>query len=100
MVTTQDSILMLHYKVVQLKFMLLTNFTPINLIKSAYGNLKGHCSEEKGAIDHIKVQVKNNGLELGAPINNEDNWFAHQNDFNQLLAELNSCYGPESAISP
>lgn len=41
MVTTQDDILMLHYKVAQLKFMLLTNFTPINLIKNAYGNLKG-----------------------------------------------------------
>lgn len=23
----------------------------------------------------------------------QDNWIAHQDDFNQLLAELNNCHG-------
>lgn len=27
----------------------------------------------------------------------QDNWIAHQDDFNQLLAELNTCHGPETA---
>ena len=30
-------------------------------------------------------------------INKEDNWIAHQDDFNQLLAELNNCHGQDSS---
>ena len=30
-------------------------------------------------------------------INNEENWIAHQDDFNQLLAELNNCHGQDSS---
>ncbi|KAI5619833.1 PIN2/TERF1-interacting telomerase inhibitor 1 isoform X1 [Silurus asotus] len=54
---------------------------------------KGLGKSEQGATEHIKVKVKNNSLGLGTAINNEDNWIAHQDDFNQLLAELNSCHG-------
>ena len=27
----------------------------------------------------------------------QDNWIAHQDDFNQLLAALNTCHGQETA---
>ncbi|XP_036096312.1 PIN2/TERF1-interacting telomerase inhibitor 1 isoform X1 [Molossus molossus] len=67
------------------------------LEKMGWSKGKGLGAQEQGATDHIKVQVKNNHLGLGATINNEDNWIAHQDDFNQLLAELNTCHGLETA---
>uniref|UniRef100_A0AC11B7C8 PIN2 (TERF1) interacting telomerase inhibitor 1 n=1 Tax=Ovis aries TaxID=9940 RepID=A0AC11B7C8_SHEEP len=70
------------------------------LEKMGWSKGKGLGAQEQGATDHIKVQVKNNHLGLGATINNEDNWIAHQDDFNQLLAQLNTCHGQETADSP
>uniref|UniRef100_A0A2K5S270 G-patch domain-containing protein n=1 Tax=Cebus imitator TaxID=2715852 RepID=A0A2K5S270_CEBIM len=67
------------------------------LEKMGWSKGKGLGAQEQGATDHIKVQVKNNHLGLGATINNEDNWIVHQDDFNQLLAELNTCRGQETA---
>lgn len=64
-----------------------------------WGGLKGLGAQEQGATEHIKVKVKNNNLGLGATNNNEDNWIAHQDDFNQLLAALNTCHGQETADS-
>ncbi|XP_037382442.1 PIN2/TERF1-interacting telomerase inhibitor 1 isoform X2 [Talpa occidentalis] len=69
------------------------------LEKMGWSKGKGLGAQEQGATEHIKVQVKNNHLGLGATVNNEDNWIAHQDDFNQLLAELNSCHGQETADS-
>ncbi|KAM8765659.1 PIN2/TERF1-interacting telomerase inhibitor 1 isoform 2-T2 [Rhynchonycteris naso] len=69
------------------------------LEKMGWSKGKGLGAQEQGATEHIKVQVKNNHLGLGATINNEDNWIAHQDDFNHLLAELNTCHGPETADS-
>ncbi|XP_020928310.1 PIN2/TERF1-interacting telomerase inhibitor 1 isoform X2 [Sus scrofa] len=69
------------------------------LEKMGWSKGKGLGAQEQGATDHIKVQVKNNHLGLGATINNEDNWIAHQDDFNQLLAALNTCHGQETADS-
>ncbi|XP_037668899.1 PIN2/TERF1-interacting telomerase inhibitor 1 [Choloepus didactylus] len=69
------------------------------LEKMGWSKGKGLGAQEQGATDHIKVQVKNNHLGLGATINNEDNWIAHQDDFNQLLTELNTCHGQEKADS-
>ncbi|XP_066134930.1 PIN2/TERF1-interacting telomerase inhibitor 1 isoform X3 [Saccopteryx bilineata] len=66
------------------------------LEKMGWSKGKGLGAQEQGATEHIKVQVKNNHLGLGATINNEDNWIAHQDDFNHLLAELNTCHGPET----
>lgn len=54
---------------------------------------KGLGVQEQGNTEHIKVRVKNNTLGLGAAVNYEDSWLAHQDDFNQLLAELNNCHG-------
>ncbi|KAM6149768.1 PIN2/TERF1-interacting telomerase inhibitor 1 [Erethizon dorsatum] len=70
------------------------------LEKMGWSKGKGLGAQEQGATEHIKVQVKNNHLGLGATISNEDNWIAHQDDFNQLLAELNTCHGQETTDSP
>ncbi|XP_012879640.1 PREDICTED: PIN2/TERF1-interacting telomerase inhibitor 1 [Dipodomys ordii] len=67
------------------------------LEKMGWSKGKGLGAQEQGATDHIKVQVKNNHLGLGATNNNEDNWIANQDDFNQLLAELSSHHGQETA---
>ncbi|XP_078005781.1 PIN2/TERF1-interacting telomerase inhibitor 1 isoform X2 [Phascolarctos cinereus] len=65
------------------------------LEKMGWSKGKGLGAQEQGATEHIKVQVKNNQLGLGASANHEDNWLAPQAEFNQLLAELNSCHGQE-----
>ncbi|XP_064882209.1 PIN2/TERF1-interacting telomerase inhibitor 1 isoform X2 [Oncorhynchus nerka] len=52
---------------------------------------------EQGSTEHIKVKVKNNQLGLGTTASHEDNWIAHQDDFNQLLADLNNCHGQNTA---
>ncbi|XP_066451018.1 PIN2/TERF1-interacting telomerase inhibitor 1 [Eleutherodactylus coqui] len=69
------------------------------LEKMGWSKGKGLGAQEQGATEHIRVQVKNNTLGLGASSNHEDNWIAHQDDFNQLLAELNDCHGTASAAS-
>ncbi|XP_060773635.1 PIN2/TERF1-interacting telomerase inhibitor 1 [Neoarius graeffei] len=61
---------------------------------------KGLGKSEQGATEHIRVKVKNNSLGLGNLVNNEDNWIAHQDDFNQLLAELNNCHGQNNTEEP
>ncbi|XP_008570262.1 PREDICTED: PIN2/TERF1-interacting telomerase inhibitor 1 [Galeopterus variegatus] len=67
------------------------------LEKMGWSKGKGLGAQEQGATEHIKVQVKNNHLGLGAAVSNEDNWIAHQDDFNQLLAALSTCHGQETA---
>ncbi|XP_072842775.2 PIN2/TERF1-interacting telomerase inhibitor 1 isoform X2 [Pogona vitticeps] len=65
------------------------------LEKMGWSKGKGLGAQEQGNPEHIRVQVKNNTLGLGAPASQGDNWIAHQDDFNQLLAELNNCHGQE-----
>ncbi|XP_004614809.2 PIN2/TERF1-interacting telomerase inhibitor 1 [Sorex araneus] len=67
------------------------------LEKMGWSKGKGLGAQEQGATEHIRVRVKNNNLGLGATVNNEDNWIAHQDDFNQLLAALNSHHRQEAA---
>ncbi|KGL95697.1 PIN2/TERF1-interacting telomerase inhibitor 1, partial [Charadrius vociferus] len=69
------------------------------LEKMGWSKGKGLGAQEQGNTEHIKVQVKNNTLGLGATINYEDNWIAHQDDFNQLLAELNDCHGQGETVN-
>ncbi|XP_049913609.1 PIN2/TERF1-interacting telomerase inhibitor 1 [Epinephelus moara] len=57
---------------------------------------KGLGRSEQGSTDHIKVKVKNNNYGLGTSASYEDNWIAHQDDFNELLAQLNSCHAQNS----
>uniref|UniRef100_A0A673VU08 PIN2 (TERF1) interacting telomerase inhibitor 1 n=1 Tax=Salmo trutta TaxID=8032 RepID=A0A673VU08_SALTR len=58
---------------------------------------KGLGRTEQGSTEHVKVKVKNNQLGLGTIASHEDNWIAHQDDFNQLLADLNNCHGQNTA---
>ncbi|XP_064359906.1 PIN2/TERF1-interacting telomerase inhibitor 1-like isoform X5 [Dromaius novaehollandiae] len=68
------------------------------LEKMGWSKGKGLGAQEQGNTEHIKVHVKNNMLGLGATINHEDSWIAHQDDFNQLLAELNDCHGQGETV--
>ncbi|XP_067273174.1 PIN2/TERF1-interacting telomerase inhibitor 1 [Pseudorasbora parva] len=61
---------------------------------------KGLGKTEQGSTENIKVKVKNNKMGLGTAVNNEDNWIAHQDDFNQLLADLNNCHGQNLTDNP
>ncbi|XP_071757623.2 PIN2/TERF1-interacting telomerase inhibitor 1 [Centroberyx gerrardi] len=61
---------------------------------------KGLGRTEQGSTDHIKVKVKNNNLGLGTTASYEDSWIAHQDDFNQLLADLNNCHGQNNTNEP
>ncbi|XP_068610151.1 PIN2/TERF1-interacting telomerase inhibitor 1 [Brachionichthys hirsutus] len=61
---------------------------------------KGLGRSEQGATDHIKVKVKNDGYGLGATASYEDNWIAHQEDFSELLAQLNSHHGQNASAEP
>uniref|UniRef100_V9KVT1 Pin2-interacting protein X1 n=1 Tax=Callorhinchus milii TaxID=7868 RepID=V9KVT1_CALMI len=62
------------------------------LEKMGWSKGKGLGAQEQGSTEHVKVLLKSNKLGLGAAVNHEDNWIAHQDDFNQLLSELNSCH--------
>ncbi|XP_075454812.1 PIN2/TERF1-interacting telomerase inhibitor 1 isoform X1 [Ascaphus truei] len=68
--------------------------------KMGWSKGKGLGAQEQGSTEHIKVKVKNNSLGLGASVTHEDNWIAHQDDFNQILAELNTCHGSEESERP
>ncbi|XP_028997215.1 PIN2/TERF1-interacting telomerase inhibitor 1 isoform X2 [Betta splendens] len=61
---------------------------------------KGLGRSEQGSTDHIKVKVKNDNYGLGANASYEDNWIAHQDDFNDLLAQLNNHHGQNSNEPP
>ncbi|XP_068433222.1 PIN2/TERF1-interacting telomerase inhibitor 1 [Clinocottus analis] len=58
---------------------------------------KGLGVSEQGMVDHVKVKVKNDQLGIGHSVSYEDNWIAHQDDFNELLAQLNNCHGQNSS---
>ncbi|KAM6906133.1 PIN2/TERF1-interacting telomerase inhibitor 1 [Lycodopsis pacificus] len=60
---------------------------------------KGLGRSEQGSTDNIKVKVKNNNYGLGTSASSEDNWIAHQDDFNELLAQLNNCHGQNSSAA-
>jgi hypothetical protein len=51
---------------------------------------KGLGANEDGKVDHITVKVKNDSTGVGCTKNYADNWIAHQDDFNSLLANLNA----------
>uniref|UniRef100_A0A8C4ECJ1 PIN2 (TERF1) interacting telomerase inhibitor 1 n=1 Tax=Dicentrarchus labrax TaxID=13489 RepID=A0A8C4ECJ1_DICLA len=61
---------------------------------------KGLGRSEQGSTDHIKVKVKNNNYGLGTSASYEDNWIAHQDDFNELLAQLNNHHGQNNSTAP
>ncbi|KAK5880242.1 hypothetical protein CesoFtcFv8_023290 [Champsocephalus esox] len=54
----------------------------------------------RGSTDHIKVKVKNNHQGFGTTASSEDKWIAHQDDFNELLAQLNNHHGQKNSAEP
>lgn len=59
------------------------------LEKFGWSKGKGLGAKEDGNVTHVKVSVKNNNHGLGCSKTQVDNWIAHQDDFNALLANLN-----------
>lgn len=51
---------------------------------------KGLGVNETGGTSSIKVKMKNNLNGIGVKQANDDNWIAHQDDFNALLSSLNN----------
>ncbi|KAK1888706.1 PIN2/TERF1-interacting telomerase inhibitor 1, partial [Dissostichus eleginoides] len=58
---------------------------------------KGLGRAQQGSTDHIKVKVKNNHQGFGTTASSEDKWIAHQDDFNELLAQLNNHHGQNNS---
>ncbi|KAK5903634.1 hypothetical protein CgunFtcFv8_007395 [Champsocephalus gunnari] len=61
---------------------------------------KGLGRAQQGSTDHIKVKVKNNHQGFGTTASSEDKWIAHQDDFNELLAQLNNHHGQNNSAEP
>lgn len=59
------------------------------LEKFGWSKGKGLGAKEDGLVDHVKVSLKNDNHGLGCSKSQVDNWIAHQDDFNALLANLN-----------
>ncbi|XP_052245173.1 PIN2/TERF1-interacting telomerase inhibitor 1-like isoform X2 [Dreissena polymorpha] len=57
--------------------------------KMGWSKGKGLGANEDGKTEHVAVNVKNDTRGVGCSKNHADNWIAHQDDFNSLLASLN-----------
>ncbi|XP_063401653.1 PIN2/TERF1-interacting telomerase inhibitor 1-like [Mytilus trossulus] len=64
------------------------------LEKFGWSKGKGLGAKEDGLVDHVKVSLKNDNHGLGCAKSQVDNWIAHQDDFNALLANLNQSNTP------
>jgi len=53
---------------------------------------KGLGAQEDGETQNIKVKVKNDKHGIGANNDYSDTWLDHQDDFNSVLAALNTCH--------
>ena len=53
---------------------------------------KGLGAQEDGETENIKVKVKNDKHGIGANNDYSDTWLDHQDDFNSILASLNTCH--------
>jgi len=53
---------------------------------------KGLGAQEDGETQNIKVKVKNDKHGIGANNDYSDTWLDHQDDFNSILAALNTCH--------
>eukprot|EP00794_Sanderia_malayensis_P016726 gene16726-18420_t len=57
--------------------------------KMGWSEGKGLGANEDGEVSHVKVKNRRENLGLGSTTNHSENWLAHQDDFNSLLANLN-----------
>ena len=53
---------------------------------------KGLGAQEDGETENIKVKVKNDKQGIGATNDYSDTWLDHQDDFNSILAALNTSH--------
>ena len=53
---------------------------------------KGLGAQEDGETQNVKVKVKNDKQGIGANNDYSDTWLDHQDDFNSILAALNTCH--------
>jgi len=66
-----------------------TKFGYQMLSKMGWSEGKGLGSRMSGNTSHVKVTKKRSASGLGSTQANDDNWIAHQDDFNALLGALN-----------
>ncbi|XP_039256900.1 PIN2/TERF1-interacting telomerase inhibitor 1-like [Styela clava] len=59
---------------------------------------KGLGANEDGRIAHIKIKHKNDNRGVGCSIKQEQNWVAHQDDFADLLAQLNNHHSDQTDV--
>jgi len=60
--------------------------------KFGWAKGKGLGAQEDGETENIKVKVKNDKHGIGANNDYSDTWLDHQDDFNSILASLNTCH--------
>ncbi|KAJ8665106.1 hypothetical protein QAD02_006768 [Eretmocerus hayati] len=58
------------------------------LEKMGWSSGKGLGAQEQGMVEHIRVKVKNDQVGIGFDKNRDDHWTEHQDNFNDLLKNL------------
>eukprot|EP01135_Chromosphaera_perkinsii_P008487 Nk52_evm55s1360 gene=Nk52_evmTU55s1360 len=58
--------------------------------KMGWSKGKGLGVKQQGNTEHIKIQLKDNNLGIGAKRNHSNNWMENQDAFSDVLAKLNS----------
>jgi len=76
-----------------------TKFGYQMLSKMGWSEGKGLGSRMSGNTSHVKVTKKRSASGLGSTQANDDNWIAHQDDFNALLGALNQKTSASSEAS-
>jgi len=76
-----------------------TKFGYQMLSKMGWSEGKGLGSRMSGNTSHVKVTKKRSASGLGSTQANDDNWIAHQDDFNALLGALNQKTSTSSEAS-
>merc|ERR1711962_315194 len=76
-----------------------TKFGYQMLSKMGWSEGKGLGSRMSGNTSHVKVTKKRSASGLGSTQANDDNWIAHQDDFNALLGALNQKRSTSSEAS-
>ncbi|XP_062612622.1 micronuclear linker histone polyprotein-like [Saccostrea cucullata] len=74
-----------------------TKFGQKLMKKYGWSEGKGLGVKEDGNPDHVKVEFKFGNKGVGYKHNHSDNWIAHQDDFNAILANLNEGSTEEAA---
>ncbi|XP_057297933.1 PIN2/TERF1-interacting telomerase inhibitor 1-like [Hydractinia symbiolongicarpus] len=66
------------------------------LTKMGWSDGKGLGQKQNGAVSHIRVRKNRSNAGIGSKHSHDDDWISHQNDFNDLLSQLNKGSGGSS----